>query len=320
LTIKDKKRLWELRERRSFLNEDEKEMLRNLECIADGKSVDKSALLREKIRNSGEVKPDEVCPELTKLLAELKNFTPKYFEDQVKKVVTESAEKRDKILTPARYCKTISQLNTIHFVFQQTAAEQQEDEITASKSIRFASCETNGCEGVFCLICEISLQKNQVNDHECKMSAVTQLYHEVINALAEASTRRCPQCGTAGQKDLACTHMTCDKCKTKWCYLCQKSESDLGDFAAHNDWDLNSGESSPNCPMYLQQKYGDIRPPDEIVMDGSPEKALIKFHIELQKRVIAKMEKEKDSKIWEEMIHCYFPDGMFQEVEEVKEQ
>ena len=41
-------------------------------------------------------------------------------------------------------------------------------------------------------------------------------------ALEQGLGRVCPNplCGRRGSKDDACTHMTCDLCRTKWCYVC----------------------------------------------------------------------------------------------------
>ena len=70
----------------------------------------------------------------------------------------------------------------------------------------------------------------------------------------------CPGCGVAGRKDEACTHMTCVKCETKWCYVCGLSEanadksfrgggrkSTLFEHNTHFEFNQN------RCPMYLTQ-------------------------------------------------------------------
>jgi len=72
---------------------------------------------------------------------------------------------------------------------------------------------------------------------------------------------RCPGCQLAGRKDDACTHMTCTKCSTEWCYVCgldvescDKEAPRVGgrvnDIYLHNrDWEMNE----KRCPMYLTQ-------------------------------------------------------------------
>ena len=42
----------------------------------------------------------------------------------------------------------------------------------------------------------------------------------IEQAIEEGSKMRCPSCKLAGRKDDACTHMTCTKCSTSWCYVC----------------------------------------------------------------------------------------------------
>ena len=60
----------------------------------------------------------------------------------------------------------------------------------------------------------------------------------------------CPECKHGGRKDEACTHMTCAKCETNWCYVCGQKESDLDQacLSSHNElWQSNS----QRCPIYL---------------------------------------------------------------------
>jgi len=73
----------------------------------------------------------------------------------------------------------------------------------------------------------------------------------------------CPSCGVSGRKDDACTHMTCVKCHTQWCYCCGLSVDDAdksrererrggGDpslFEHNKHFEINS----KRCPMYLSQ-------------------------------------------------------------------
>jgi len=79
-------------------------------------------------------------------------------------------------------------------------------------------------------------------------------------AIEEGSKMRCPSCKLAGRKDDACTHMTCTKCSTEWCYVCGLNviECDkappaqeggrVNDIYLHNrDWERNA----KRCPMYL---------------------------------------------------------------------
>jgi hypothetical protein len=80
-------------------------------------------------------------------------------------------------------------------------------------------------------------------------------------AIEEGSKMRCPGCKLAGRKDDACTHMTCTKCTTEWCYVCgldveacdkasPREGGEVNDIYLHNrDWEINE----KRCPMYLTQ-------------------------------------------------------------------
>jgi hypothetical protein len=80
-------------------------------------------------------------------------------------------------------------------------------------------------------------------------------YKKMIEkTIKQALRRRCPNCKLGGRKDDACTHMTCPKCYTTWCYFCglEESECDKGDdqssMFGHNEmWQSNS----QRCPMYF---------------------------------------------------------------------
>lgn len=78
---------------------------------------------------------------------------------------------------------------------------------------------------------------------------------------------RCPGCGLSGLKDEACTHMTCDKCQTVWCYFCgldqvhADKEGGADNIYQHNrKWYSTEGR----CPMYLTEiSQVDDRWPEE---------------------------------------------------------
>jgi hypothetical protein len=83
----------------------------------------------------------------------------------------------------------------------------------------------------------------------------------VERAIDSGSKMSCPGCGLAGRKDDACTHMTCPKCTTIWCYVCgldvkscdkalPREGRPIDDIFLHNqDWETND----KRCPMYLTQ-------------------------------------------------------------------
>lgn len=81
----------------------------------------------------------------------------------------------------------------------------------------------------------------------------------IKQAIEEGSKMRCPGCQLAGRKDDACTHMTCTKCSTEWCYICglnvkscdkeaPQEGKPVNDIYLHNrDWEINE----KRCPMYM---------------------------------------------------------------------
>ena len=83
----------------------------------------------------------------------------------------------------------------------------------------------------------------------------------IEQAIEEGSKMICPGCKLAGRKDDACTHMTCTKCITEWCYVCgldvkscdkeaPREGGRVNDIYLHNkDWEINE----KRCPMYLTQ-------------------------------------------------------------------
>jgi hypothetical protein len=201
-------------------------------------------------------------------------------------------------------------------VLVNAAKESKEDEKAAKKhkegvgTVQFFVCKNEFCMGAFCMRCESFTSKPEMDSHLCKVDHVEDLYNEVLSVLAEAATRKCPSCGCVGLKDLACTHITCDKCATRWCYHCEKTLAQLGnDFGRHNQWNINSADDAGVCPMYLQYKYGENRVGDRF--DGDPGKALEKYHRMLQEKAIEKFQAKCDPNLWQEMITKKFPKGIF---------
>eukprot|EP00475_Leptophrys_vorax_P044267 TRINITY_DN8806_c0_g1_i1.p1 TRINITY_DN8806_c0_g1~~TRINITY_DN8806_c0_g1_i1.p1 ORF type:complete len:621 (+),score=176.81 TRINITY_DN8806_c0_g1_i1:151-1863(+) len=175
-------------------------------------------------------------------------------------------------------------------------------------TVQFFICKNEFCTGAFCMRCETFCDKTELKGHVCRIDHLEDLYNDVLFTLAEAGSRKCPQCGTVGLKDLACTHITCDKCGSRWCYHCQVLEKNLaGGFSAHNQWNLNTPEGSNRCPMYLQYKYGERAAGERT--DGDPAKSLEKYHRTLQEQAIEKLQARTDPKLWEEMIAKKFPNG-----------
>jgi hypothetical protein len=147
----------------------------------------------------------------------------------------------------------------------------------------------------------------------CKEDALQDIYNKLVDLLAEASSVKCPGCSYTWRKDLACTHMNCEKCHLEFCYHCGKSKSELGgDFGPHNEWTLNTPEDAGKCPMYLQFKYGDNLPAGAERMDGDPQHALNRFHTEKQKLSISNYSLKIDPILFQEVIRTKFPLGIWQ--------
>jgi hypothetical protein len=149
-------------------------------------------------------------------------------------------------------------------------------------------CAHPECGKTSCLICRKACPKI-LNDY-CSDEIIAEMEkHFTCASLAKdkekfdqylelGSKVPCPNCGLAGMKDDACTHMTCPTCSQLWCYFCGKKVEDCdkkpngtnGIFDHNHSW-----ESNPNrCPMYLTQ----ISELDERWPDGNEELCLIMFH------------------------------------------
>jgi hypothetical protein len=177
---------------------------------------------------------------------------------------------------------------------------------TIPATIQFFTCKSKSCKGAFCLKCQTNLKKDEIRDHSCYLDEIEVIYSKVVQILAEKACRKCPNCGKIGRKDLACTHITCDKCSQAFCYVCEKSLKSLGGvWGNHNNWALN-GQNQNVCPSQLHLFW------PEIYHDpNAPTIALERFHLKLQKEAIENYCKSLDPKKWNDMLERYFPKGIF---------
>jgi hypothetical protein len=193
-----------------------------------------------------------------------------------------------------------SGLGEIQTLVEQKFAEDFKNEgaVPDAETSQFFVCRNLFCDGAYCLRCEIFLKKEDMQSHFCRLDEADKLYFRIIDTLAESSTMKCPSCGTSGKKDLACTHITCDKCSGRFCYMCGIAESALeGGFQEHNQWTLSTPADQKRCPMYVQYKYGDMVNGD--LKDGDPGTALESFHLELQTKAIEALKKEvNNNALW----------------------
>ena len=130
-----------------------------------------------------------------------------------------------------------------------------------------------------------------------------------------------PVCGLAGRKDEACTHMSCPRCQTSWCYLCGLSVEmcdkkpplpgrPAKDIFLHNaDWEVNPAR----CPMYLTQILevdpswlGDWTEGDEV----DDEQCLAYFHRWRTIKLLQEVQEEVGLSIFQQVwllgVTCFF--------------
>eukprot|EP00475_Leptophrys_vorax_P006076 TRINITY_DN1371_c0_g1_i1.p1 TRINITY_DN1371_c0_g1~~TRINITY_DN1371_c0_g1_i1.p1 ORF type:complete len:749 (+),score=175.73 TRINITY_DN1371_c0_g1_i1:111-2357(+) len=183
-------------------------------------------------------------------------------------------------------------------------ADMEDDEKVITS--QYFVCRNIFCDGAFCLKCEKFLKKPELEAHVCTNDPVENLYFQVLETLAKASTQACPNCGASGKKDLACTHITCDKCGHRFCYVCGVAENKLpGGFGPHNNWTLDTPPEEKKCPGYLHYKWGTVRAGN--VMEGDAAVALENFHREKQIEAIGKLKQEvNNDRLWVEMERTKF--------------
>ncbi|GAA5953620.1 hypothetical protein JCM3765_006919 [Sporobolomyces pararoseus] len=99
------------------------------------------------------------------------------------------------------------------------------------------SCRKCKKEGHVPLTCEEA-------DRESRMGGV----HAVEDAMAEAMIRSCPKCQLRYYKGEACNKITCSKCGTISCYICQSIVKDYTHFDQSAPGSTNGNSSK--CPLW----------------------------------------------------------------------
>lgn len=135
---------------------------------------------------------------------------------------------------------------------------------------------------------EKEYEANLMNDdgifYHFKCGELNELKTSIEKVIEKGNKMRCPNCKLSGRKDNACTHMTCAKCATVWCYFCGMRESELCDvndkqsIYDHNiGWQYLEGK----CPMFLSEIFEiDDRWNDD------DEECLNRFHNLLMKKIL----------------------------------
>jgi hypothetical protein len=254
--------------------------------------------------------------ELEKILQEKKNkisAEEKKFDEKIK-LLKEKENRRNSTKSEfVFFLKSALGLNVTQYQGSEVDEEKELCSFEISESKKYFVCPIQDCKGCLCVMCMKPIAFENIPTHICVEADIDILYHTVLNVLAENSVRNCPKCGFGTQKDLECTHMTCPKCSTVYCYVCGRPEKDFPSHSLykHNNWTLNSPPNTDQCPMYLQSKYGDYI--DGPRMNGNPANALMRFHQELQKNAIEKLRLKTDAKLWNAMLERHFPKGIFTE-------
>ncbi len=217
----------------------------------------------------------------------------------------------EKPVSPER--KDTEDIDVLDFLQEDEDIKRDPLGISINSTSQFFICAQVSCEGALCVRCQARIKKSEVESHLCKEDVLQEIYSKLVDILAESSTIKCPGCGFVWRKDLACTHMNCDKCHLEFCYHCGKSKSEVGgDFGPHNLWTLSTPESEGKCPMYLHFKYGDISASADR-MDGDPQKALDRFHLQKQKSAVEKFSKSIDPELFDQVLKSKFPFGIWDE-------
>lgn len=175
----------------------------------------------------------------------------------------------------------------------------------------FFECKLDGCGTTVCLRCNgVAKTLEERQYHKC-IDEIQELYEEVIELLAKGSVQSCPKCQECGMKDLNCTHITCHKCNTCWCYCCTMIRPSDG-FGQHNTYTAECLDTDNKCPMYLPYKYGDNFDKGSGQWSGDANQALIRFHIVKQQKLIKQFQEKLGSvELWEHLVEKKFPQGIW---------
>lgn len=107
-----------------------------------------------------------------------------------------------------------------------------------------------GCKATSCMVCSAKVKSQRdFERHLLTCGLHGALKNEFVSIIGRASQGVCPGCGHMGQKDDACTHMTCPACHVRWCYVCEQTRADAsgGEHEHNTGWEGNPAR----CPMYL---------------------------------------------------------------------
>jgi len=111
-----------------------------------------------------------------------------------------------------------------------------------------------GCMARSCMICRQRCARRREQEwHLLHCPNVGELRNELTEIIGHGGQRACPNCGESGRKDDACTHITCPRCRTRWCYVCgeDRQHADGGEANHNVGWET----CGSRCPMYLEMVH-----------------------------------------------------------------
>jgi hypothetical protein len=100
--------------------------------------------------------------------------------------------------------RTLKIMETTQDAKMLSNVDGSDAKLEQSESTKFFVCKKAGCPGAMCMACNERFEKDSIFKHVCVSQKEIELYLEVIDILAKASTRVCPECQFPGMKDLAC--------------------------------------------------------------------------------------------------------------------
>jgi hypothetical protein len=83
----------------------------------------------------------------------------------------------------------------------QSLGTSDDLKIEQSESTKFFVCQRVGCSGAMCIACNSRFEKDEILKHICVSQKENEIYLEIIDILAKASTRVCPECQFPGMKE-----------------------------------------------------------------------------------------------------------------------
>ncbi|ETO09160.1 hypothetical protein RFI_28228 [Reticulomyxa filosa] len=136
-------------------------------------------------------------------------------------------------------------------------------------------CQKIKCKKTSCYHCKKEVKKRRLSDEldekefedhfECATLAKPKAIWD--KALQEGATVSCPKCGIGGMKNNGCTHMTCPKCLTAYCYVNHKKKKKKGDVVRsqkkkqkNKQTELDKGSIQGNNTILLHNEEWETNP------------------------------------------------------------